>query len=115
MLQQEHPEDFAITTGKQYSVRDFIKAATAEIGVTLRFEGQGIEERGIVETVTGDNIIKTGDIIVEADPTYFFPAEVETLLGNHETTCERLGWETDISLHNMDQEMIAHDIEEAKN
>lgn len=84
MLQQEVPEDFVIATGVQYSVRQFVEFAAAELGITLRFEGTGVDEKGIVESVTGDNAqgVNVGDVIVAVDPRYFRPAEVETLLGD---------------------------------
>ena len=84
MLQQEQPEDFVIATGVQYSVREFIQWSANELGVTLRFEGSGVDEVGIVEAIEGDNApgLKVGDTIVRVDPRYFRPAEVETLLGD---------------------------------
>ncbi len=90
MLQQEKPEDFVIATGKQYSVRDFVNAAAKELGITLSWKGEGIDEQGIVESVENlgkNNVdatekVKPGDVIVRVDPRYFRPTEVETLLGD---------------------------------
>ncbi|EFK6343400.1 GDP-mannose 4,6-dehydratase, partial [Escherichia coli] len=82
MLQQEQPEDFVIATGVQYSVRQFVEMAAEQVGIKLRFEGVGVNEKGIVVSVTGKDApaVKSGDIIVKVDPRYFRPAEVETLL-----------------------------------
>ncbi len=84
MLQQEQPEDFVIATGVQYSVRQFVEMAAAQLGIKLRFEGTGVEEKGIVVSVTGHDApgVKPGDVIIVVDPRYFRPAEVETLLGD---------------------------------
>ncbi|MQH84627.1 GDP-mannose 4,6-dehydratase, partial [Escherichia coli] len=84
MLQQEQPEDFVIATGVQHSVREFITMAANELGIKLRFEGTGVEEKGIIESIEGNKApaLKVGDVIVEVDPQYFRPAEVETLLGD---------------------------------
>ncbi len=94
MLQQEQPEDFVIATGVQYSVRQFVELAAAQLGIKLRFEGEGINEKGIVVSVTGHDApgVKPGDVIVAVDPRYFRPAEVETLLGDPSKAHEKLGW-----------------------
>ncbi|ENC8413483.1 GDP-mannose 4,6-dehydratase, partial [Escherichia coli] len=78
MLQQEQPEDFVIATGVQYSVRQFVEMAAEQVGIKLRFEGVGVNEKGIVVSVTGKDApaVKSGDIIVKVDPRYFRPAEV---------------------------------------
>jgi GDPmannose 4,6-dehydratase len=116
MLQQEQAEDFVIATGAQISVRDFIDMAARELGITLRFEGKGVDEVGIVDTVEGDSApaVKAGDVIVRVDPRYFRPAEVETLLGDPTKAREQLGWEPEITVQEMCAEMIAHDLTEAK-
>lgn len=116
MLQQNSPEDFVIATGKQISVRAFIEMAAAELGVRLRFEGEGVDEVGIVETITGDNApaLKPGDKIVFVDPRYFRPAEVETLLGDPSKAHEKLGWMPEITVEEMCREMVASDLEDAK-
>lgn len=116
MLQQEHPEDFVIATGKQYSVRQFITWSAAELGITLRFEGEGVEEYAIVEAKEGDkaSAVKVGDVLVRVDPRYFRPTEVETLLGDPSMAKERLGWEPEITVQQMCAEMVAHDLEQAK-
>ncbi len=112
MLQQPAPEDFVIATGVQYSVRQFILWAAAELGIGLRFEGRGVDERGIVESVVGDKApaVKPGDCIVAVDPRYFRPAEVETLLGDPTKAREKLGWTPVISTPQMCAEMVAEDL-----
>jgi GDPmannose 4,6-dehydratase len=116
MLQQDEPEDFVIATGLQYSVRQFIHWATLELGITIKFEGKGIDERGVVINVEGDKApaIKIGDVIVKIDPRYFRPTEVETLLGDPTKAKQKLGWVPEISAQEMCSEMIAADLDEAK-
>ena len=112
MLQQEKPEDFVIATGVQYSVRQFVDMAAAELGVTLRWEGEGVSERGVVQRVEGDAApaLKAGQMIVSVDARYFRPTEVETLLGDPSRAKQRLGWEPAITLAEMIAEMVAHDL-----
>jgi len=116
MLQQETPEDYVIATGVQYSVRAFIAWAAEELGVTLRFEGEGVAETGIVEAVSGDKApaLKPGDVIVRIDPRYFRPAEVETLLGDPSKARQQLGWEPQITAREMCAEMVAEDLKTAR-
>ncbi len=116
MLQQDKPEDFVIATGKQISVRDFIRMSAAQLGITLRFEGEGEAERAVVEAVAGDKApaVKPGDIIVSVDPRYFRPAEVETLLGDPSKAKAKLGWEPEITVEEMCAEMVASDLEQAR-
>ncbi len=116
MLQQDEPNDFVIATGMQHSVRDFVRMAAAELGLTLRFEGEGVAETGIVEAVTGDlaPAVETGDVIVAVDPRYFRPAEVETLLGDPTRAKEKLGWVPKISVQEMCAEMVAADLRDAE-
>lgn len=116
MLQQEQPEDFVIATGVQYSVREFIAWSAQHLGITLRFTGEGVDEVGIVEAVTGDDApsVSVGDVIVRIDPRYFRPAEVETLLGDPAKAKEKLGWVPEISVQSMCEEMVAEDLRVAK-
>jgi GDPmannose 4,6-dehydratase len=116
MLQQEQPEDFVIATGVQYTVREFIKWSAAELGITLAFEGQGVEERGVVVDVTGGKApaLKVGDVIVRVDPRYFRPAEVETLLGDPTKAKELLGWVPEITAQEMCAEMVREDLKSAQ-
>ncbi len=116
MLQQEQAEDFVIATGLQYSVREFIQWTATELGVTLRFEGQGLDERGIVVQVQGDKApaLKPGDTIVRVDPRYFRPAEVDTLLGDPSRAKAKLGWRPEITAQEMCAEMVAQDLHVAQ-
>jgi GDPmannose 4,6-dehydratase len=116
MLQQDAPEDFVIATGVQYSVRDFIRMSAAELGITLRFEGTGVHEKAVVEFIVGDKApaLKLGDVIVEIDPRYFRPAEVETLLGDPTRAKDKLGWVPETTLQEMVQEMVAYDLDQAR-
>lgn len=116
MLQQEQADDFVIATGVQYSVREFISWSAKELGVTLRFEGTGVDEIGIVAAIDGDNApaLKVGDVVVKVDPRYFRPAEVETLLGDPTKAKEKLGWVPEITTQEMCAEMVAHDLKAAK-
>jgi GDPmannose 4,6-dehydratase len=116
MLQQDAPEDFVIATGVQYTVREFITWSAKHLGITLRFEGEGVEEVAIVEAVEGNDApaVKLGDAIVRIDPRYFRPAEVETLLGDPTKAKERLGWVPEITVQEMCAEMVASDLDTAK-
>lgn len=116
MLQQDEADDFVIATGKQYSVRDFIHWSAKELGVTLEFSGEGVDEVAVVAAIEGDDApaLKVGDEIVRIDPRYFRPAEVETLLGDPSKAREKLGWEPEITAQEMCAEMIASDLKEAK-
>ncbi len=117
MLQQEQPEDFVIATGVQYSVRQFVEMAAAQLGIKMSFVGKGIEEKGIVDSVEGQDApgVKPGDVIVAVDPRYFRPAEVDTLLGDPSKANLKLGWRPEITLAEMISEMVAKDLEAAKN
>ena len=116
MLQQDQAEDFVIATGVQYSVREFITWSAEELGITLRFQGQGVDEIAIVEAVEGDKApaVKPGDVVLRIDPRYFRPAEVETLLGDPTKAKEKLGWVPEISTQEMCAEMVAEDLKTAK-
>ena len=116
MLQQEKPEDFVIATGVQFSVRDFIKMSAQELGIELTFEGNGIDEKGVVKKITDSKPtkLKVGDVVVQVDPRYFRPTEVETLLGDPSKAKEKLGWIPQITVQEMIKEMIQHDLDQAK-
>ena len=105
MLQQDRPEDFVIATGIQYSVRDFINAATRELGMTIRWEGEGVDEKGYNEQ---------GKCIVAVDPRYFRPAEVETLLGDASKAKTKLGWSPKIGFEELVAEMVREDMKSAE-
>jgi GDPmannose 4,6-dehydratase len=116
MLQQDHAEDFVIATGKQYSVREFIRWTAEELGIALEFSGAGTEEIATVSGVVGDKApaVKVGDVVMRIDPRYFRPAEVETLLGDPTKAREKLGWEPVITAREMCAEMAAADLKEAQ-
>jgi GDPmannose 4,6-dehydratase len=101
MLQQEHPEDFVIATGVQHSVREFVARAAEVLGMTLKWEGEGVHERAID---------KSGSTVVAVDPRYFRPAEVETLLGDPSYAHERLGWKPTVSFEDLVKEMVEVDL-----
>lgn len=116
MLQQDAADDFVIATGVQYSVRQFIIWSAEELGLKLRFEGQGIDEVAIVDCIHGElaPAVKVGDIIMRVDPRYFRPAEVETLLGDPAKAKEKLGWVPEITVQEMCAEMVAEDLKVAQ-
>ncbi|WP_340245523.1 GDP-mannose 4,6-dehydratase [Sulfitobacter pontiacus] len=116
MLQQDVAEDFVIATGVQYSVRQFITWSAAELGITLRFEGTGVEEYAVVDSVIGEDApaVSPGDVVMRIDPQYFRPAEVETLLGSPAKAKKKLGWEPQISAQEMCAEMVANDLKVAR-
>lgn len=123
MLQQDEPEDFVIATGRQYSVRDFVNAAAKELGMEIRWEGQGVEEKGYWMKGSGKseagsgNELPTSDSlppIVQVDPRYFRPTEVETLLGDPGKAKEKLGWSPRIGFDELVAEMVRDDIKFAE-
>ena len=116
MLQQDKPQDFVIATGVQYSVRDFITWTTTALGITVQFEGKGVDEVAKVSAITGDNApaLKVGDVVVRVDQRYFRPTEVETLLGDPSKAKTELGWIPEITVQEMCQEMVANDLAVAK-
>jgi GDPmannose 4,6-dehydratase len=116
MLQQEEAIDFVIATGQQYTVREFIQWAAEDLGIALRFEGTGVNEVGIVESVVGDRApaLKPGHLVVQIDPRYFRPAEVETLLGDPSKAKNLLGWVPETTAREMCAEMVAVDLKNAQ-
>ena len=116
MLQQDIADDFVIATGVQYSVRQFIQWSAEELGITLKFEGQGVNETAAVAAIQGNKApnLKVGDVVVKIDPRYFRPTEVETLLGDPSKAKAKLGWTPQITVQQMCAEMIAADFEEAQ-
>jgi GDPmannose 4,6-dehydratase len=116
MLQQQQADDFVIATGKQISVREFVRMAAAEAGITLEFHGEGVAETALVHSVDPAiaPAVKPGDVIIRIDPRYFRPAEVETLLGDPSKAMEKLGWKPVITVEEMCAEMVASDLEEAR-
>ena len=112
MLQQEHAEDFVIATGKQISVREFVRMSANEAGMKVEFTGSGIDEVGVVSFIADP--VKAGDVIVKVDPRYFRPAEVETLLGDPSKAKSKLGWIPEITVEEMCAEMVAADLNSAR-
>jgi GDPmannose 4,6-dehydratase len=117
MLQQDRPEDYVIATGEQHSVRHFVDRAAGELGITLSWSGQGIDEVGTVEQVDpakGTVRCRPGQVIVRVDPRYFRPTEVETLLGDPTKAKHELGWQPRTSFSELVAEMVRADLEEAR-
>ncbi len=115
MLQQTQPDDFVIATGVQFSVRQFIQWSAQELGIGLRFEGKGVDEKATVISIQGDMApgLKVGDVVVQIDPRYFRPTEVETLLGDPSKAKQKLGWTPEITVQEMCAEMVREDLEQA--
>ncbi|MBE1274997.1 GDP-mannose 4,6-dehydratase [Enterovibrio baiacu] len=116
MLQQDVADDFVIATGKQISVREFVRMSAKEAGITLEFSGEGVEEIATVVAVDSSlaPAVSVGDVIVSVSPKFFRPAEVETLLGDPSKAKEKLGWVPEITVEEMCAEMVAADINKAK-
>lgn len=116
MLQQDTPEDFVIATGVQYSVRQFITWSAGELGITVDFTGEGVDEIATITAIEGDKApaLNVGDVIMRIDPRYFRPAEVETLLGDPSKAKEKLGWVPEITVQEMCAEMVREDLKTAK-
>lgn len=116
MLQQEQAEDFVIATGVQYSVRQFVRWTAEELGISLRFEGEGPDEVAIVDRIDGERApaLKKGNVFLRVDPRYFRPAEVETLLGDPGKAKRKLGWVPEITVRQMCTEMVSSDFEDAR-
>lgn len=123
MLQQDKPDDYVIATGRQFSVREFVRLAAHELGIELEFTGEGLEERGVVVSADLDKVnslladrhvarlsLKPGDVMVRVDPRYFRPTEVETLLGDASKAKAQLGWEPEISFEELVREMAREDL-----
>jgi GDPmannose 4,6-dehydratase len=117
MLQQDHPEDFVIATGVQYSVRDFVNAAAKELGIEIRWEGKGVDEKGYWVNrhfhVGGKPAQKEMPIVL-VDPRYFRPTEVETLLGDPTKAREKLGWTPKTTFQELVSEMVREDLKSAE-
>ena len=113
MLQQEHPEDFVIATGIQHSVRDFVNAAAAEHGMTLHWEGQGMDETATVSDPGPHTTIHAGQVIVRVDARYFRPTDVHSTLGDAANARKKLGWEPKFSFAQLVREMVQADLDAA--
>ena len=116
MLQQQNPDDFVIATGKQISVREFVRLSASFVGIELVFSGKGVDEIATVKAITGENApsVKIGDIIVHVDPRYFRPTGVESLLGDPSKAKSTLGREPEITVEEMCKEMVENDLSIAK-
>jgi GDPmannose 4,6-dehydratase len=116
MLQQDEPDDFVIATGKQISVREFVQLSAREAGIELEFSGEGVDEIATIKSRDSEKApaVNEGDVIVKVDPRYFRPAEVETLLGDPTKAKEKLGWVPEITVEEMCAEMVANDLEVAR-
>ena len=128
MLQQDEPDDYVIATGEQHSVREFAEKAFAEAGVTLRWQGSGTEEAGVVDSVdagrlsaaragygpAGSGPLEPGAVVLRIDPRYYRPTEVESLIGDASKARERLGWQATTSFADLVREMVADDLAEAR-
>ncbi len=116
MLQQDKPEDFVIATGVQYTVREFIQKSAHQLGITLEFQGKADKEKATVKSISGDKApaLKVGDVVMQIDPHYYRPTEVETLLGDPTKAKQKLSWVPEITLDQMIEEMVTCDLDQAK-
>ena len=116
ILQQAEPDDYVIATNSSHSVREFVELAFQEIGIEVEWQGKGAQEIGIVGSAKnpGDHCLKVGDVVVEVDPRYFRPTEVDFLLGDASKAKKKLGWEPKISFHQMVSDMVRHDLKESR-
>ena len=111
MLQQDTPEDFVIATGVQYSVRDFVEIAAKELGVTLEFSGNDVNEIAVVKSSTNSEYdFKIGQAVIKIDPAYFRPTEVDLLIGDNTKATTKLGWKPQYTLEMLVKEMMESDV-----
>lgn len=111
MLQQEVPEDFVLATGVTTSIRDFLIMAFAEVGVEIDFQGEGVDEIGMVKSILNtETSFKVGQEVIHIDPNYFRPTEVDLLIGDPTKAKEKMGWEPEYNLLSLVKEMIASDL-----
>ena len=116
MLQQDVPEDFVIATGIQYTVRQFIEMTAEELGITIHWEGCGVDEVGFVAAISSDHESKlcVGDRIVDINPKYYRASEVDSLVGDSTSARKKLGWEPKISIREIIKEMVSYDLDELR-
>ena len=114
ILQHKIPDDWVISTGLNFSVRDFTIKAFEKLDIKLKFQGNGLNEVGIIDEISQKSKLKKGDIVVEVDPDYFRPSEVENLLGDSSKAKANLGWEPKITFQELVTEMMEHDFNQAK-
>ena len=115
MLQQNEPNDYVIATGKQYSVKEFVKWSAEFLGIEIAFKGEGVDEVGIIKSFDKGKFpnLSIGKEIIKVDPKYYRPAEVEELLGDASKAKNDLGWKPEISAKEMCKDMIEHDLKKA--
>ena len=114
MLQQERPEDYVIGTGESHSVREFVEAAFGYAGIEIEWRGEGIEEKGVVRSFDPHRVgndLRTGEVLIEIDPRYFRPAEVEHLLADASKARRELGWEPRVTFQDLVKIMVDCDLE----
>jgi GDPmannose 4,6-dehydratase len=112
ILQQEKPEDYVIATGITTTIREFIRMAFAELGITLAFEGTGVDEKALVAACANPDFqLPIGKVVVEVDPAYFRPTEVELLIGDPSKAMKQLNWKPNYDLHALVKEMVWADVE----
>jgi GDPmannose 4,6-dehydratase len=117
MLQQDKPKDYVISTGKSYSIREFIGLACKKIGVSIEFKSSGVNEYGFISKLNNlenNKNIKIGDTVIKIDPKYYRPTEVDELMGDSKKAKQELGWSPKYSLEELIDEMIDHDLEQAR-
>lgn len=114
LMQQDLPEDWVIATGIQHSVRDFVNAAAEELGMKINWQGQGVDEAGVLVTDSSHLTLHSSRTIIRVDPRYFRPTEVETLLGDASKAREKLGWTPKISFKELVAEMVREDLKAAE-
>jgi GDPmannose 4,6-dehydratase len=102
MLQQDEPEDFVIATGEMHSVREFVELAFREVGIEVEWKGEGVDEVGVDS--------ETGNLLVEIDPAYYRPTEVDLLLGNPSKAREKLGWNSNVGFEELVKIMVKGDM-----
>ena len=114
ILQQNDPDDYVLATGETHSVREFVELAFKEIGVEIEWKGQGVAEKGVVSALSSDVNLKKGDVVIEIDPRYFRPTEVDILLGDASKARKQLGWEPKHTFEELVKEMVHADLELAR-
>jgi GDPmannose 4,6-dehydratase len=118
MLQQEEPEDYVIATGESHSVREFVNLAFAQAGIEIEWKGKGLSEKGIIRSLSAslpstsfaESKLKVGDTLIEIDPRYFRPTEVEHLLGDYSKAKKKLGWRPRVKFKELVGMMVDADI-----
>jgi GDPmannose 4,6-dehydratase len=110
ILQQDKPEDFVIATGVTTPVRDFVRMSFAELGIEVKFTGEGVEEKGIVIACNSEYQLNIGSVVVSVDPAYFRPTEVELLIGDATKAREKLGWIPEVTVEKLCSEMVKEDL-----